>query len=167
MAQKLHPGSKNPLKGLRISQKAYNGPRTYKQIIQRASIGPCCFLFYNQWIYDHVMDNALNQDMNIDVIHGRMDTPEEEERLRRLHRQLEIIVNTWSYISPAPDFKITKDRHGQVHVKMNERMLSYLLVRFGEVEAIVDAIKPEDPPEWFMKLMGGEEYERPAGNSGI
>lgn len=102
----------------------------------------------------------MKQALTIDVIHGRMDTPEEEERLKRLHSQLKYVAEETNYLHPAPEFKIIKDQYGQVHVKMNERMLSYILIRFGDKDDIgIEEVNLSEPPPWFMALMGNEPYE--------
>lgn len=48
--------------------------------------------------------------LTIDVIIGRMDTPEQAERIKKLYKQLQKIGQDWNIISPAPAFKITQDK---------------------------------------------------------
>lgn len=100
------------------------------------------------------------QGLTIDIHFGRMDTAEEEARVKRLYHQLEQIRRDWANIQPAPSFKITCDKLGQVHVKLNERLLSYLLIRFGTIDDVgIPDVTSDDPPTWFMALMGNEPYE--------
>lgn len=102
----------------------------------------------------------MRQALTIKVQHGRMDTPDQEERLKRLHSQLKYIAQEGGHIDPAPEYKITLDKTGNVYVSLNERMLSYMLIKFGEAEDIgLEAVDLNEPPAWFMALMGNEPYE--------
>lgn len=83
---------------------------------------------------------------------GRMDTPDQEARAKRLHGYLSDLVKHWDFIRPAAKFKMIQDQYGQVQVLMDDRMLTYILMRFAEYEPDEVIIPEGQPPEWFMLL---------------
>lgn len=106
------------------------------------------------------MAGILKQPITIDIWYGYMPEEADKARIKRLYEQLKTIERDESYIHPAPAFKITQDKSGAVHVKVNERMLQYLFTRFSELEQPkLQTVNPVDPPDWFMALMGNEPYE--------
>lgn len=77
--------------------------------------------------------------------------------VKRLATQLGRIQKQFEDIAPAMEYRFTLDRYQQIHVKLNERALMYILYRLSEIKT-PELKRPQepDPPQWFMDLLSGK-----------
>lgn len=95
-------------------------------------------------------------EYKIRIFFGRVDRPKDKARAKKLHGYLSMVVKDFEMISPVPKFAMIEDQYGQIQVKMNERMMMYLLYRFTDFEEDeVLATVGDGPPDWFMHALGG------------
>ena len=100
---------------------------------------------------------------NYDIVFGTMRTPEEEAAVKALYKRLEKIKENWMIMVPAPEFRMTQDKFGQVHIMVNHRMMSYILMAFAKLpdeQLIMPSGTPM--PDWFDALMSGQPYVTPS-----